>query len=92
MRIVKETAYEDMKVTFFQNDGKYSVKFEKRQMEKTFKFRELPADLKIENIFDQIDELQLKEISNELNKMAHRQIKWISNSLEAQDFKFPEII
>lgn len=40
MRIIKELVEEDLKISFFQYNGKYLVKFEKGPLEQTFKYQE----------------------------------------------------
>ena len=40
MRIIKELVEEDLKISFFNYNGKYLVKFEKGPLEQIYKFQE----------------------------------------------------
>ena len=73
MRLIKTLFIEDIKITIFDFDLKYVIKFEKNRLEQTFKLDKLE--------FSELDNLERK-INSDINKSIKNRFSDMTSDLK----------
>jgi len=93
MRIVGDIPHATLKITLFQHDSKYSVKFESGLYEMTYKFRSGEDIDSVEAIKAIVDAQFIAEVMQTLPKMHQQKLnaigRWIQDK---EEYEFEEII
>ena len=93
MRIVGDIPHSSLKITIFQHDSKFSIKFESGLYELTYKFRSGDSIDSVETIKTIVDKQLLNEVMTTLQQMHHQKLGAITRHLKAnEDMEFEEII
>jgi len=85
MRIVGNIDHPDMKITVFQMDNKFSIKFETGLYEQTYKFREREDLKNLEEIKELVNSNFVNNVLQNFQKMNHTK----NNALGE---KYPQIV
>ncbi|MFK8103799.1 MAG: hypothetical protein AB8G15_14790 [Saprospiraceae bacterium] len=89
MRIIGHLEHSSMKITVFQMDNKYSVKFETSLYEQTYKFRqseELQGLAAIETLVDDQFQAQVLEQFQQLHRIKSEGLGRFLSAQEEEEF------
>ena len=92
MRIIHEYTHENVKVTIFRMDNKFSVKLEKDLLEQTYKFREGKPVESLEDVQQLLDERFFDSANYIFSKMIQLRQTALDSSAEGQGDNFPVIL
>lgn len=92
MRIVGELKHPVYKVTIFKMDTRYSVKFEDRDLEQTYKFREGAIVQSLEDIYGLLDKAFMESVDSSFEQMRNASVRVLALAQERQLDEFDEII
>lgn len=85
MRIVGEIAHPSMKITLFQLETKFMVKFEKELFEVTYKFRKGSSIQNVNDLKNILDDVFLDQVLLDLAKMNVHCMDLYNRTINGQD-------
>lgn len=92
MRIVGEIKHPVYKITIFKMDTRYSVKFEDRDLEQTYKFREGEIVQSLADVYALMDQAFMQSIDEAFEQMRNASVRALALAQERQLDEFDEII
>ncbi|HKK75074.1 MAG TPA: hypothetical protein VJ953_08390 [Saprospiraceae bacterium] len=92
MRIVGEIKHPVYKITLFKMDTRYSVKFEDRDLEQTYKFREGAIVQSLKDVYALMDKAFMDLVDQAFEQMRNASVQALAQAQERHLDEFDEII
>ena len=92
MRIIGTVPHPHFKISVFQNDGRWSIKFENGLTEQLFRFRDGEGIGSLQDAIKWVDAPLLASIELQFEAMHSARLGAVNRFLPEADYQFEEII